>query len=170
MATPAGPPEIDFSFQGWVQNITSVLAQPFNLMFVITLLVVGTFAEVAPRENLLFLDNVVGKGLLFAVPLLVGTYVDWPTGLLAAVVGLILLIRIQKPDMEEGFITESEYTNGMTTKLVSTANRWFVERVLGERPVAISDDRVITRAVSDQDTRTSSSSSMTNSGPSDSSN
>ena len=96
--------------------------------------------------------------------------VDWATGLLAAVVCLVLFVRIQKPDTEEGFISESEVGNGISTKMVTTSNRWFVERVLGEQPIGISDDRVVTRAVSDQDNRTNSSSSMSNTGNSDASN
>jgi hypothetical protein len=171
MAAPQpGPPEIDFSLESWIMNTRSVLFQPFSIALILGLLILGTFAEVAPRESILFLDNVVGKAVLFAAPFLMAYLVDWATGLLAAVVALILYVRIQKPDRTEGFVSESETSNGLTTKLVSSTNRWFVERVLGEQPVAITDDRVITRAVSDQDNRTNSSSSMNNSGPSDSSN
>jgi hypothetical protein len=163
------PPEVDFSLESWIYNTRSVLFQPFTIFIVVGLLVAGTFAEVAPRENFLFLDNVVGKAVLFGFPFLVGYTVDWATGLLAAVVALIFFVRIQKPDTEEGFISESEVGNGISMKMVTNSNRWFVERVLGEQPTAISDDRVLTRAVSDQDNRINSSSSMNNNNPSDSS-
>lgn len=168
-AVPSGPPEIDFSLESWIFNTRSVLFQPFSIFTIVALLLIGTFSEVAPREDLLFLDNVVGKAVLFSLPFAVGLMIDWATGLLAAVVALIVLIRIQKPSSEEGFINESELANGISTKLVSSSNRWFVERVLGEQPIAISDDRVITRAVSDQDNRSNSASSMNNTGNSDSS-
>lgn len=163
-------PEVDFSLESWIYNTRSVLFQPFTIFIIVGLLVTGTFAEVAPRDSLLFLDNVVGKAALFSLPFLIGYVVDWATGLLAAVVCLILFIRIQKPDTEEGFVSESEVGNGISTKMVTNSNRWFVERVLGEQPIGISDDRVITRAVSDQDNRISSSSSMNNTSNSDASN
>lgn len=170
MSVPAtASSEIDFSLESWIVNTRSVLFQPFTIFIVIGLLLTGTFAEVAPRDRLLFLDNVVGKAALFALPFLIGYMVDWASGLLAAVVSLIVYVRIQKPEMEEGFVSESEVGNGISTKMVSSSNRWFVERVLGEQPIAISDDRVITRAISDQDNRANSSSSMSNTGNSDSS-
>jgi hypothetical protein len=157
-------PQIDFSLESWLYNTRSVLAQPFSLFILVGLLVVGTFAEVAPRSNFAILDNVVGRAVLFGFPFLISYLIDWSTGLLAAVVCLIVYARIEKSDVE-GFVVDS----GIATKPVTDPKRWFVEQVLGERPVAISDDRVITRAVSDDDNRTSSSSSMNNNGPSDSS-
>jgi hypothetical protein len=68
---------------------------------------------------------------------------------------------------EEGFLNGSDDTV-QTTKLVSNPHRWFVEKVLGETPVAISSDRIQTKRMEDDDTRTSSSSSMSSSYTSDS--
>lgn len=160
-------PQIDFSLESWIYNTRSVLAQPFSLFMLVGLLVVGTFAEVAPRANFAILDNVVGRAVLFGFPFLVTYLIDWSTGLLAAVVCLIVFARIQKSEVE-GFVVESE-VGAISTKPVTDPKRWFVEQVLGERPVAIADDRVITRAVSDDDNRTNSSSSMNNNSSSDSS-
>jgi hypothetical protein len=86
---------------------------------------------------------------------------DWPTGLLAASVSLILFARIQKPDVSEGF-SNVNLTNDtvQTTKMVSDSHRWFIEKILGEMPVAISSDRIQTKRTEDNDARTSSSSSM----------
>jgi hypothetical protein len=65
---------------------------------------------------------------------------------------LIIFTRLQESDVDEGFMDSPE------TTIVSNPNRWFVEKILGERPVAISSDRVITRAVQG-DNRTSSAGS-----------
>jgi len=43
------------------------------------------------------------------------------------------------------------------TKIISSPHRWFVEKTLNERPIAISSDRVITHAVEEGNTRNSSS-------------
>lgn len=68
---------------------------------------------------------------------------------------------------EEGFLSGSDDTV-QTTKLVSNPHRWFVEKVLGETPVAISSDRIQTKRTEDNDNRTSSSSSMSSTYTSDS--
>lgn len=162
-------PEIDFSLESWIFNTREILHQPLSMFLIICLLMGGTFAEVAPRSSLIILDNVVGSALIFSLPFIITYLVDWPTGLLAAVVALIIFTRLDIPDTKEGFVNESEYVNGITTKLVSNSHRWFVEKILGERPIAIADDRVVTKAVSDEDNRSNSSSSMSGSGSSDSS-
>jgi hypothetical protein len=146
-------PEIDMSFFSWVTNTHTVLHWPLMILSVAGLLVAGAFAEIAPRKSLEILDTNAGMILFFIVPLLFAIIIDWPTGLLAAVVSLIVFARLQKQDSSEGF-TDSN------TKIISNPHRWFIERILGERPVAISSDRILTSAVQDPDIRTSSSSSM----------
>jgi hypothetical protein len=90
------------------------------------------------------------------------TYVfDWPTGLLAAVVCLIVFARLQNQDMSEGFSDNVDDGKEQNTKLVSNPHRWFVERMLGEKPVAISSDRIITSAVQGNDMHASISPSST---------
>jgi hypothetical protein len=80
--------------------------------------------------------------------------------------------RLEREDSDEGFMdTDLKINNDVqTTKLVSNPHRWFVEKILGERPIAIASDRILTGPVRDEDNRTSSSSSMATSGLSDSSN
>jgi phosphotransferase system glucose/maltose/N-acetylglucosamine-specific IIC component len=158
-------PEIDKSLQSWLYNIRHVLNFPLTVLGVAGLLVAGTFAESAPRKSLEFLNNYLGRALFFLIPLSVAYGLDWATGLLAAVVALIFFARLQvHDDVKEGFMDE------MTTEIIPTSRRWFVEKVLGERPIAISSDR-IRRSYStlDEDSRTSSSSSMATTGSSDSS-
>lgn len=167
----ATAPEIDTSLESWIYNTRSILQEPLTIILVTSLLVTGTFAEICPRKSLDFLDSIVGKTVLFAIPLILALFIDWPTGLLAAVVSLIIFTKLTKPLVDEGFVDGTSENNNevQTTSIISNTHRWFVEKVLGEVPVAISSDRILTSAVQDKDTRTSSSSSMNTNNTSDSS-
>ena len=155
--------EIDMSLISWVMNTHNVLQWPLTILCVAGLVVAGAFAEIAPRKSLEFLDNMVGRSIFFVLPILTSLILDWPTGLLAAVVSLIVFARLQKEDSTEGFSDTVDDTSGQSTKIISNSHRWFVERMLGERPVAISSGRIITSAVEGEDdnrlTNNSSSSS-----------
>ena len=162
-------PEMDTSLEAWIYNIRSVLHFPGTILTVIALIISGAFIESASRKSLEMLDNVFGKVLSFIVPVGIAYAIDWQTGLLAAVVALILFARLQRDDIEEGFLSGIGTVSDsvQSTKIVSNTHRWFVEKVLGEMPVAISSDRIQTKRYDDNDTRTSSSSSMSSSYTSD---
>lgn len=151
----ASPMDImDKSIQGWIYNIKHVLHFPLTVLGVAGLLVAGAFAESAPRKSFDFLDNYIGLALFFIVPLGISCSLDWATGLLAAAVALIFFARLKLKDSTEGFMDD------MITEIVPTTKRWFVEKVLGETPIAISSDRIRRGYTKDDDSRTSSSSSM----------
>jgi hypothetical protein len=148
-----GPPEIDTSTLGWLINIYTVLHWPITALSVVGLLVLGVFVESAPRKSLAFLDNTLGSITFFLLPIILSVLLDWPTGLLAATVSLIVFARLQKEDISEGFSDTFDDTTEQNTKVISGNHRWFVEKILGERPIAISSDRVITSAVQDNNVR-----------------
>ena len=160
---PLPTEEMDMSVLAWITNTHTVLKWPGTILTVAALLVAGAFAEIAPRKSLDFLDNIIGSCLFFIVPLVCTVLLDWPTGLLAAVVSLIVFARLQQKDTSEGFSDTVDDTNEQSTKLISNPHRWFIERMLGERPVAISSDRIITSAVQDKDNNHSTSQSHTSS-------
>jgi len=149
-------PEIDMSIQSWLFNTQTVLQFPLTIIIVLSLIVTGTFVEIAPRKSLEFMDNTIGTIVFFTVPLILALSLDWATGLLAAVVSLIVFTRLKKIDVDEGFVDSSDEGGASDTKIVSNPHRWFVEKMLGEHPVAISSDRVITRAVEEDANRKSS--------------
>ena len=155
--------EMDMSILSWLTNTHTVLKWPGTILTVAALLVAGAFAGIAPRNSLEFLDNTIGSCLFFIVPLVCTVVLDWPTGLLAAVVSLIVFARLQKKDTSEGFSDTVDDKNEQNTKLVSNPHRWFIERMLGERPVAISSDRIITRAAQGNGDNESTSPSHTQS-------
>jgi hypothetical protein len=152
-----GPPEIDTSLFGWISNIHSVLQFPLTALSVAGLLVLGVFVGSAPRKSLELVDNTFGSVLFFVLPMIITNLLDWPTGLLAATVSLIVFARLQKEDYSEGFSNSLDNTNEQVTTVISNPNRWFIEKVLGERPLAISSDRVITSAVQANDSGKSTS-------------
>jgi hypothetical protein len=172
-ASPKAPkekievPEMDTSILGWIYNIRTVLHFPGTILTVIALLISGAFIESASRKSLELLDNVFGKVLSFVIPIAIAFVIDWQTGLLAAVVSLILFARLQRHDTKEGFLNGTGSDSVQSTKIVTNTHRWFVEKVLGEMPLAISSDRIQTKRYDDNDTRTSSSSSMSSSYTSD---
>jgi len=150
-------PQIDTSLFGWISNIHSVLRFPLTALSVAGLLVLGVFVGSASRKSLELVDNTFGSVLFFVLPMIITNLLDWPTGLLAATVSLIVFARLQKEDYSEGFSNSVDNTNEQVTTVISNPNRWFIEKVLGERPLAISSDRVITSAVQDSDTGKSTS-------------
>jgi phosphotransferase system glucose/maltose/N-acetylglucosamine-specific IIC component len=158
--------EIDMSLFSWVTNTHSVLHWPLTVLSVAGLVILGSFIEIAPRKSLEFLDNILGRSLFFILPFLIAMLTDWSTGLLAAVVSLIIFARLQKQESSEGFTDTSDGTDN-STKIISNSHRWFIERVLGESPVAISSDRVTTSASKGSDIRSSSSTLSTESNPVD---
>ena len=160
---------MDKSIESWIYNIQHVLHFPMTVLGVCGLLVAGAFAETAPRKSFEFLNNYAGRVLFFILPIVITYTLDWATGLLAAVVALIFFARLQIIDDDanaEGFTVNSA---DLTTELIPSSKRWFVEKILGETPVAISSDRIRRGYTVDEDSRTSSSSSMATNGSSDSS-
>ena len=160
--------EIDTSILSWLTNTHSVLHWPLTILSVAGLIILGSFVEIAPRKSLEFLDNPLGSSLFFIIPFLITILIDWPTGLLAATVSLVIFARLQKQDSSEGFSDVTD-TNDKSTKLISSPHRWFIERVLGESPLAISSDRINTTSANNNDIRSSSSSMSNTSMPADSS-
>jgi hypothetical protein len=147
------------SLISWLTNTHTVLHWPATILLIAGLLVTGAFAELAPRKSIEFLDNILGYSLFFIMPFVFVVLIDWPTGLLAAVVSLILFARLLQKDTEEGFSDTVDDTSMQSTKVISNPHRWFIERILGETPVAISSDRIVTSAVQDENDRTSSNKS-----------
>ena len=174
-ASPASSPraaaseEIDFSLMSWLINTHSVLHLPLTILSVTGLVVLGSFIEIAPRKSLEFLDNTLGSAFLFVLPFLIAIFIDWSTGLLAATVSLIVFARLQKQDASEGFSDVLDDNGNNSTQFISSPHRWFIERILGESPIAISSDRVTASNYKDTDIRSSSSSMASHSMPADSS-
>jgi len=122
---------------------------------VFSIILLGAFIKTAPRKSLEFLDSYFSLSILFATPFLFVYLIDWPTGLLVATIVVIIYARLQNQE-EEGFTGSSE------TTLVSDPKRWFVEKTLGETPLGTVSKEVDKLKYKNNDSKTSSSSSMSN--------
>ncbi len=113
--------------------------QALFLYICITLMIV--FKEQIPVGVYTQLDSTVGRVLiLFILVTFVQVY-GWILGLLAAV-AFALLIGLPRP------ITEGFGSGGETSiKIISSDKKWFVEKVFGENPIAIEEEKVVTEAV-----------------------
>lgn len=155
-------PEIDMSLENWIYNTRSILHFPVTILTVLALLVAGTFVEIVPRKSLEVFDSTLGRIVFFIVPIFLAYSIDWPTGVLAAMVSLIVFSKLQKSEIDEGFTNSVDSDTGdISTKIISSPHRWFVEKILGESPLAISSDRIRTSRDQDETQRTSSSLSST---------
>lgn len=156
-ALPRASEDIDFSLTAWITNTHSILHSPLTILSVLGLVVLGSFIEIAPRKSLEFLDTTLGRSLFFILPFLIAILIDWATGLLAATVSLIIFARLQKHDGTEGFSDVTNHTLTHSTNFISSPHRWFIERILGESPLVISSENIVTPKFKDIDSNSSSS-------------
>lgn len=113
-----------------------------NIIYGIILVVLIVYAGEVPMSIRTLLDTMGGRAL--GVVILLGTlrYVGWVYALLFAI-ALLLILNSATREVNEGFLT-------LEHKKVERPNeRWFVEKVLGERTTAIETDNVITQPVQD---------------------
>ena len=68
--TPAPTVAQDTSIEAWIINVRQVLQFPLTILSVAGLLVVGAFAQTAPRKSLEFLNNYIGRAVFFVLPII----------------------------------------------------------------------------------------------------
>lgn len=148
--------EVTYTLQDWLSNTHMTLLFPGKVLTVFSIILLGAFIKTAPRKSLEFLDSYFSLSILFATPFLFVYLIDWPTGLLVATIVVIIYARLQNQEEEEGFTGSSE------TTLVSDPKRWFVEKTLGETPLGTVNKEVDQLKYKNNDSKTSSSTSMSN--------
>ena len=124
-----------------------------EILFILLLGLGIVFPSGVSRELSKQLTTLPGRIVLFATLVAILHYTNWTYGLLFALFAGILLSTRQV----EGFMSEFKFQSVIDKK------KWFVEDVLHENPKGISEDRVSTSAVQDdeessksQDTKSSS--------------
>jgi hypothetical protein len=111
-----------------------------NLIYGMLLVVLIVYAGEVPMSIRTSLDTMGGRALGIVIMLGTLRYVGWVYALLFAIAFLLILDSASR-EVNEGFLT-------LEHKNVERPNkRWFVEKVLGERTVAIETDNVITQPV-----------------------
>ena len=111
-----------------------------NIIYGILLVVIIVYSGQVPAGIRTVVDTMGGRAIGLVAMLITLRYVGWIYALLFAI-ALVLVIDGASRSVNEGFLT-------LEHKKVERPNdRWFVERVLGERTTAIETDNVITQPV-----------------------
>lgn len=132
------------SFQVLLSNLDS----PAKLLYGFLLILLIVYAPLIPSEYRVFADSLLGK--LFGVVIVYGAVetLGWVYGLLTAFAFLLLL----NGSPRFGASSVEGFDGGGTVsekRVITHGNRWFVEKVLGEKPYKIATDNVTTQPVQD---------------------
>lgn len=111
-----------------------------NIIYGVLLVVLIVYAGEVPMSIRTTLDTMGGRAIGIVIMLGTLRYIGWVYALLFAIAFLLVLDNATR-EVNEGFLT-------LDHKKVERPNdRWFVEKVLGERTVEIETDNVITQPV-----------------------
>jgi hypothetical protein len=113
------------------------------------------FVKEFPLEIRAYAGTIPGKVVLFFATLIIADKYSWVSGLLMALLSLLLL-SLGPRTVAEGF--QSPYTNNM--KIITDKEKWWVEKVFKENPLAIQEDIVNTKQIQDGSNSSSSTSSQ----------
>jgi len=126
------------------QNLMNNMDSPVKLLYGVVLLLLVVYSPVVPSEYKTFADSLLGRVLGIAIIYGVVESMGWVYGLLTALAFLLLISGAPRDDfnLQEGFDG-----GGTVSEKKIVGKRWFVEKVLGERPNKIATDRVLTTAI-----------------------
>jgi hypothetical protein len=113
-----------------------------KLLIAIVCISLITFSGAVPPAYKRHLDTVYGRSIGIILILLTLEFAGWPVGILAVMTLLILLPTTS----QEGFEGKAAGVEGFTIlekKKVGKEDRWFSEKVLGEKIKQISGDNIL---------------------------
>lgn len=120
-----------------VDNYTTLIKSPYELVYGSALVLLIVYSSVVPLPYKQFADSLLGRILGVGCVYATIHYMGWVYGLLTAMAFLLLL---------HGGVSVNEGFEGVKETGVPKGKRWYVEKVLGERPSKITMDRVTTHA------------------------
>ena len=141
--------------KNYIFDIVSKHSKTIDLYVMSALVLTIVFVKEIPLWIRKYSGSILGKGFLFFATILIADQYSWVSGLLMALLSLLLL-SLGPRTVAEGF--QSPYTNNV--KLVTDKEKWLVERVFKENPVAIEEDSVDTKQIQDGSNSSSSTSSQ----------
>jgi hypothetical protein len=148
-------------------DIVRKYIQPLEFYFGVLLALGVVYVGEIPPPIQYFANTLIGRVTLFALTIVVADMYSWIYALLMALF-TVLLIAVAPRTLREAFQSGSGTTvdaavpsTGTDTevKLVTQKHKWFVERVLGEDPVGIEEERVRTSSIQDGSNSSSSTTS-----------
>ncbi len=116
---------------------------PLEILGIILLAVLIVYAPAIPAPYRVFMDSMTGRILAIVSIYASVKFCGWLYGLLIAVAYLVILHTV------------ANGTEGFSNQIVkeTIGKRWYVERVLGERPELIDTEKVTTTSVTDSSQR-----------------
>lgn len=126
------------SFQAFMSNLDS----PAKLIYGFFLVLIIVYSPIIPTEYRVFADSILGRVFGLAIVYGVVESMGWIYGLLTVLAFLLILNGAPRVGVQEGFDG-----GGTVSEKKVIGHRWFVEKVLGERPKKIATDRVYTSAI-----------------------
>lgn len=123
-----------YSFQMLLNNFDS----PAKLIYGFIVVLVIVYSSEIPSEYKLFMDSILGR--VFGIAIIYGVIqsLGWVYGLLTALAFLLIM---------NGANRSENRVEGFQSTDVSHKDRWYVEKVLKERPCEINIHEDITTAI-----------------------
>ena len=117
----------------------SFLDCPSKLLYGVTMILIIVYSSEIPVSYRIFADSILGR--VFGIAVVYGTIemVGWTYGLLTALALLFLIAGASRDNLYEHFDG-----GGTVSEKRVVGKRWFVEKVLGEKPSKIATDKAIT--------------------------
>ena len=115
--------------------------KPISLYVGLALILGLTYVRQIPAHLRSLADSTLGRVVLFLSTLIIADMYSWIYGLMMV---LFTILIIEVSPRIEGFDDDTDI------KLVTEKKRWFIEKVLGEHPIGITEDKVTTKAIQDQ--------------------
>lgn len=145
------PPVMTGGVRDILVDFSKKQSSPAELLFVFLLILGIIFPSSISKNIVKNLSTVPGRAIVFGVLIAILHYTNWVYGLLFA---LFIGILLSTHSIQEGFMSDFSFD------IITDENKWFVERLFKETPVAIREERVKTVAVQDNEARSMSKSSM----------
>jgi hypothetical protein len=129
-------------------SFAPLLESPPKLVYGVLLALLIVYSSVVPDGVRLFADTLLGRlfGILWIYLTVEG--LGWLFGLFTAL-AFLMVIYLSPRDPHSPFTEGFHGGGGGVVEKERIGKRWFVERVLGEHPVAISTEKVTTLPVQD---------------------
>lgn len=125
-----------------VQKMIDHLDSPLQTAYGIIMVLLIVYSSIIPVSIISYVDSTIGRMIGLGIVYFTMTRISWVYGLLAAL-SFLVLIRSSVTRSYEGF------NGGSVTEKPRIGKRWFVEKVLGEDPLMIATQKVITHPVQD---------------------
>lgn len=131
-------------------SLAPLLESPLRLSYAVFLALLLVYSGAVPSELRLFADTLLGRVLAVLWIYLVVEGLGWLFGLFTAMAFLaVVYLSPHTTGRGQGGVEGFSGSGGGVVEKERVGRRWFVERVLGEHPVAIATEKVTTLPVQD---------------------